>query len=128
MAPFYLPKMLLVLYPSSPTLPSCLTFASPPLTGLAGKFTYSKNFGTRTKLDGSTVPLEQSDIVFLASSSKLFTTLTCLQCVERGLISLDEDVGRVIPHLGSIGVLTGFDEVRYGQPHIEAKKGPITLR
>jgi len=49
-----------------------------------------------------------------------------MQCVERGLLSLDEPVGRILPELQSPDILTGFDDS--GQPLLKKATKPITLR
>ena len=92
-----------------------------------GKFNLSKAFGHRTTIDGAKKQLQLDDVLFRASCTKIMTTIAALQCVERGLISLTEDVARVVPHLGEVGVLTHFDEAQYGKAIIEKKKNPITL-
>lgn len=62
----------------------------------------------------------------IASATKLLTTIMALQCVDRGLVELDEDVERLIPDLTSMKVLTGFDAE--GNPVMRDRRGTITLR
>ncbi len=65
-------------------------------------------------------------IMFTASFTKLLTTISVLQCVERGLITLDEDTSALLPELACQKILTGFDEA--GEPVLVDRKSPITLR
>ena len=65
-------------------------------------------------------------VMFTASCTKLMTTIAALQCVERGLVSLDEDTGKVLPELAGQKILTGFEEG--GEPILVERKRAITLR
>jgi CubicO group peptidase (beta-lactamase class C family) len=38
----------------------------------------------------------------LASCTKLMTSIAALQCVERGQVGLDDDLGEVVPELNKI--------------------------
>ena len=53
---------------------------------------YSKCMGNRTLLDGPEKPMMPKDILFLASATKLVTAIATLQCCEKGLLKLDEDL------------------------------------
>jgi CubicO group peptidase (beta-lactamase class C family) len=66
--------------------------------------------------------------MWLASCSKLVTTIAALQCVERGLFTLDDpaDVDRLLPEWKDSEVLTGFNED--GQPVLQPAKEKITLK
>ncbi|KAI0142433.1 beta-lactamase family protein [Hypoxylon sp. NC0597] len=87
-----------------------------------GKFRYAKAFGKTAH--GET--LATDSVMWLASCSKLMTSVAALQQVERGHIGLDEDIGKVLPELNSLQVLTGFDEE--GKPVFEERQSSITLR
>lgn len=91
----------------------------------AGDATYTRVFGSRTLLSGETVPRRPDDVLSLASATKLLTTIAALQCVEDGLLTLDGDVGALLPELAAKRVLTGYDED--GEAVYEAARGPITL-
>jgi len=70
----------------------------------------------------------QVDATFrLASCTKLMTTVAALQCVERGLLRLDEDVTGVLPELKDIDILIDFD-TNTQQPLLVRSKNKITLR
>lgn len=65
-------------------------------------------------------------MISIASLTKLVTSIAVLQLVEKGLISLDEDVAELIPSLASQVVLDGFDT--NGQPLTHARRNMITVR
>lgn len=93
-----------------------------------GKSHYQRAFGRRlVKEDNSEVPLEVDATFCLASCTKLMTTVAALQCVERGLVTLDEDVTRVLPELQNLEVLTGFDR-RTQRPLFIRRRRQLTLR
>ena len=66
-------------------------------------------------------------IMLIASCTKLMTSIAALQCVERGLVTLDTDVAEILPELAAQGVLTGFDEAT-GEPIINKRQNTMTLR
>ncbi|MCJ1356258.1 MAG: hypothetical protein MMC33_006252 [Icmadophila ericetorum] len=97
------------------------------LTAHDSKFHYAKTFGSRTTIDGTEKALEINDILYLASSTKLLTTIAALQCIDRGLLTLTDPVpSHLMPELASIQVLSGFGED--SQPIMEDKSRPITLQ
>ena len=49
-----------------------------------------------------------------------------MQVVEEGLISLDDDVRKVVPRFSNPDLLKGFDDD--GKPIIDKLDHPITLR
>ncbi len=63
----------------------------------------------------------------IASCTKLLTAIAVLQCVERGLLHLDEDVVRVLPEFKDIEVITGADEST-GELKIQKATKVMTLR
>lgn len=62
----------------------------------------------------------------LASATKLLTTIMALQCMEQGLVDLDENVNRLLPDLSDMQVLTGFDAA--GNAIMRDREGIIKLR
>ncbi|KAI1095406.1 beta-lactamase family protein [Rostrohypoxylon terebratum] len=87
-----------------------------------GKFKYEKAFGKNAH--GETIATDS--VMWMASCTKLMTSIATLQQVEQGKISLDEDVGRVIPEVNELKVFTGFDSE--GKPQYEERQGKLTLR
>ena len=92
---------------------------------LDGTFNYLKAFG-RTSCDPESSALATDATFWLASATKLFTAVAAMQCVDRGLVSLDEDVSRVLPELKKPQILKGWDE--NGKPVLEEAKTEISLR
>lgn len=71
-------------------------------------------------------PLKLDTVMWVASCTKLMTSLCCMQLVERGLASLDEPVYNRIPELQDFKVLKGFDAD--GKPIEEKHSKIMTLR
>jgi CubicO group peptidase (beta-lactamase class C family) len=95
-------------------------------TNTTGSFTYKTAIGTRTTLSGTTLPLQTSDICFLASATKFLTSVAALQCVEDGLLSLTGDLSKHAPELADKKVLVGFHD-ETGEPILQDPVRPITL-
>ena len=89
-------------------------------------FSLEKVVGERTLLSGEKKPQQLDDICFLASATKLLTTIAALKCVEQGLLSLDGELSSIMPELAEKQVLTGFDD--NGEAILEPVKSPITLK
>lgn len=93
--------------------------------GNPGSFHYARAFGVRS-LD-TRAPLEIDNIMFIASCTKLMTSIAAMQCVERNLVTLDTDVAEILPELAAQGILVGFDEAT-GEPVINKRQNVISLR
>jgi methyl acetate hydrolase len=61
---------------------------------------------------------------------RLVTAVAAMQCVERGLIGLDDPVGKHLPDLQSNVVITGWEEVGVlgSSPLLRPTKTEMTLR
>lgn len=62
---------------------------------------------------------------------RLVTSVAAMQCVERGLIGLDEPVGKYLPDLEFDKVIEGWREVEGGgpeEPVTRPAKTQLTLR
>jgi methyl acetate hydrolase len=81
-------------------------------------------FGTRDLATG--VPMTADTVVWIASMTKAITATCAMRLVERGLLSLDSDIAAVLPALGDVQVLEGFDAD--GTPRLRAARRSITLR
>jgi CubicO group peptidase (beta-lactamase class C family) len=67
-------------------------------------------------------------VLAIASCTKLLTAIAAMQCVERGLLKLDDDVTTTfLPEIANIEILTGFDE-KTDQAILKPKTRAITLR
>ncbi|KPM45253.1 hypothetical protein AK830_g1262 [Neonectria ditissima] len=95
-------------------------------TDAEGGFVYDKAVGERTLLSGEKRPQRIDDVLFLASATKLITSIAALQCVEDGLLTLTGSLSDVAPELGAKEVITGFSDD--GEtPLLTPPARPITL-
>jgi methyl acetate hydrolase len=85
---------------------------------------YEGGFGER--IIGSGSPMTPDTVVWIASMTKAITGMAAMQQVEQGTLELDRPARDVIPYLGEVEVLEGFDDA--GQPITRAARQPITLR
>lgn len=85
---------------------------------------YEGAFGERAL--GSGQAMDTDTVCWIASMTKAVTSVAAVQCVERGLLALDEPAKKICPELGEVGVLTGFDA--QGQPVTRPPRRDITLR
>ena len=65
--------------------------------------------------------------MFIASCTKLMTSIAAMQCVERNLVTLDTDVAEILPELAAQDVLVGFDKAT-GEPIINKRQNMMSLR
>ena len=66
-----------------------------------------------------------ADTIFqIASMTKPITAMACMQAVERGLLELDQPAKEIIPWLGEVKVLDGFQN---SQPIFTEPLKPVTL-
>lgn len=65
--------------------------------------------------------------MWIASCTKLMTSIAVMQCVERGLVAINTDVAVILPELAAQGIITGFDEAT-GEPIINKRQKTINLR
>ena len=71
-------------------------------------------------------PMHEDTLFQIASMTKAITSVAAMQLVEQGRLSLDADIGLVLPALANPQVLTGFGAD--GQPQLRPASGPVTLR
>lgn len=97
-------------------------------TDAEGGFVYDAALGERTLLSGERRPQRLDDVLFLASATKLLTTVAALQCVEDGLLTLDGDLAAVAPDLAAKQVLVAGSSGDGGEtPRLEPPARPVTL-
>lgn len=98
--------------------PSTLTFSRIGVvySGAAGRI----DFGTGAKL------FQTDSFAWVASLTKIVTTTSLMQIIERGLIGLDDDVRPFVRELAAMQILRGFDAD--DKPILEDNARPITLR
>ena len=85
---------------------------------------YEGGFGERALGGGQAMSADT--VVWIASMTKALTGMAAMQLVEQGKLSLDAPASGVVPYLGEVQVLDGFD--RGGQPLLRPPARPITLR
>ena len=85
---------------------------------------FEGGFGTRDMKTGAAMTADT--VVWIASMTKAITGACAMQLVEQGKLSLDGDIASVLPELGSVKVLDGFNAA--GQPILRAPKRAVTLR
>ncbi|GKT48778.1 acyltransferase LovD [Colletotrichum spaethianum] len=94
------------------------------------KLNYTRCYGTRTPRTGTeptTTPTMTVDTPMrLASASKIITAVMAMQCVERGILCLDGDVADLLPEVGEMKVLDGFE--KDSQPNLRDAECAVTLR
>jgi CubicO group peptidase (beta-lactamase class C family) len=69
--------------------------------------------------------MELDTVVRLASATKIVTTVAVMQCVDQGLIGLDDDVEEQVEELRGIRIIKGWEG---DEPVLEEKRGRITVR
>jgi CubicO group peptidase (beta-lactamase class C family) len=65
--------------------------------------------------------------MWIASCTKLMTAISAVQCVEKGLLDLDDDISTVLSEWKDPKILVGFEDAS-GEPIMQTAKGKITLR
>jgi methyl acetate hydrolase len=75
-------------------------------------------------------PMSQDTVFFLVSATKLVTAVAAIQCVKRGLIGLDEPIGKHLPEFDHPSIIEGWREGRNGkeEPILSLASSQVTLR
>ncbi|WP_366112866.1 serine hydrolase domain-containing protein [Bradyrhizobium sp.] len=73
----------------------------------------------------SSEPMTIDAVFRIASMTKTITAVAAMQLVEQGVLSLDGPAKEILPALGEVQVLTGFDSER---PMLRPPRADITLR
>ncbi|KAL0261805.1 hypothetical protein SLS55_003237 [Diplodia seriata] len=93
----------------------------------SGTFKYLKTFGDDAQPGTNADPSDNVDTLWtIASSTKFITTIAALQCVDKGLLTLDGDIGDILPEWKDPKILTGFTE--NDEPVFVPAKNTVTLR
>lgn len=98
------------------------------VTGLpSGCDDFFAAYGTLS-LDATSPSVSTKTTFWIASCTKLVTTIAALQCVERDLFTLDDaaDVDRLLPEWGQPEILTGWTDDQ--KPILQPAKEKMTLR
>ncbi|KAJ4303021.1 hypothetical protein N0V90_001912 [Kalmusia sp. IMI 367209] len=70
-------------------------------------------------------PLREDAVLKVASATKLITSIALLQCVDNGLIGLDEPLTKILPEFVDKSILTEVSGTNFT---FEKSKTPITAR
>jgi CubicO group peptidase (beta-lactamase class C family) len=92
----------------------------------SGSFKYTKAFGNTSMKSENAKPLQLNTVMWVASCTKLMTSICALQLVERGQLTLDDPVYEHIPELKDFKILKTFDD--QGKPVEVQHTKPMTLR
>jgi CubicO group peptidase (beta-lactamase class C family) len=76
--------------------------------------------------EGTPQNIETDSTFAIYSMTKLMTCISAMQCVERGLLKLDDDIGDVLPYWKNVEVIKGVDSD--GKLTLQKAKNKITLR
>ncbi|KAE8155889.1 beta-lactamase/transpeptidase-like protein [Aspergillus tamarii] len=93
----------------------------------SGKIIYHRAAG-KANLDDERAPaLQTNSLYWIASMTKLVTAVAVMQLVERGIVSLEDDVRAIVPELRDVQIL---EDIRneLNQLHLKPAQGKITLR
>ena len=93
---------------------------------MIGKVIYSYTAGTASIDPKIARPMQLDTVCWIASMTKLATSICAMQCVERGLIGLDDDISDVILEWKDAEILEGFEDS--GKPILRKALNKITLR
>ena len=85
---------------------------------------YEGAFGKRDLGKGDAMTVDS--VFWIASMTKAITATAAMQLVERGKLTLDDPVGKLLPQIAASQVLDGFDAA--GKAKLRPAKRPITLR
>ncbi|GAB7541904.1 serine hydrolase domain-containing protein [Cupriavidus sp. 8B] len=85
---------------------------------------YSAAQGARAL--GASAAMDMDTVMLIASMTKPITSAAAMQLVEQGKLSLDGPASAVIPELGDLKVLEGWDT--NGAPELRDAEGQLTLR
>jgi methyl acetate hydrolase len=86
--------------------------------------TYEHAAGRR--MAGGDVAMDPATVFWIASMTKALVSVAALQLVEQGKLTLDGDLGELLPDLKGLEVLEGMDAD--GKPRLRPAKGAVTLR
>jgi CubicO group peptidase (beta-lactamase class C family) len=85
---------------------------------------YEHAFGARNL--ATDTPMTPDTVFAVASLTKAVASTAVMQAVERGLVTLDQPLGGILPWLGEAKVLAGYDAD--GEPLLRPPMRPVTLR
>jgi methyl acetate hydrolase len=75
---------------------------------------------------GGAAAMDPDTVFWIASMTKALVSVAALQLVEQGKLTLDGDLGELLPDLKGLEVLEGMDAD--GKPRLRPAQGAVTLR
>lgn len=78
-------------------------------TSNAGREIYSKIAGYDS-ISPDAKPLQEDAVLKVASATKLMSGVALLQCIDQGLLSLDEPMSRIVPELDALEILDSVSD------------------
>ncbi|KEF59510.1 beta-lactamase [Exophiala aquamarina CBS 119918] len=90
-----------------------------------GTIFYQQAFG-RTGAEPDAGPMKLDTVMWIASCTKLLTSISAMKCVEKGLLELDAPITKVLTDFEHPNILDGFDD--WGKPKLRRSTKAITLR
>jgi methyl acetate hydrolase len=94
------------------------------MASLPGGQRYLRAFGRRGI--SSAEPMTADTLFWIASFTKLVTSIAALQLIEEGRLSLDQTVASILPDFADLPILEGFDET--GAPRLRRASDAPTIR
>ncbi|KAK2792227.1 hypothetical protein FQN51_001886 [Onygenales sp. PD_10] len=88
----------------------------------------------RRSIQPDSPPMTADTVLYLASTTKLITAVAVLQCVDQGLVTLDEPIGKLLPEFENPDVIVGWRSVDGAgeggneEPILRKAKTQLTLR
>ncbi|KAI1867232.1 uncharacterized protein JN550_007284 [Neoarthrinium moseri] len=92
----------------------------------SGSTILSKAIGTQNLKPGDDTPYTGQSVMLLASLTKLLTSIAALQLVERGQVTLDQDILPLLPAFAALDIFHGY--TADGKPILTKRHNPVTLR
>ena len=93
-----------------------------------GHYSYCREFGylsvRKPELDLN-LRLRRTTVMRIAGATKLITSVAAMQCVDRGLIGLDDDVTKFAEEVEGVAIVTGY---KGDDPILKLRKQKMTLR
>ncbi|EXJ53307.1 beta-lactamase [Cladophialophora psammophila CBS 110553] len=93
----------------------------------AGDIVYHDAKGTTSVIPETARPMTEDTTFWIASCTKLLTTISAMQCVEQSKLNLDDDVSSILDEFKSPDILTGWNQDT-GEPELRKATKKITLR
>ncbi|OCL05447.1 beta-lactamase/transpeptidase-like protein [Glonium stellatum] len=93
-----------------------------------GNYVYKKTAGNKSLAEDAP-PMDFDSTYAIASCTKLITSIAALQCVERGQITLDEPLDKLLPELAELPIIEAKANSAGTPPYtLKPAKKSITLR